>query len=235
MPEKIKAILCWSGGKDSSLALHDVLNEGVYDVKYLLTTINENFRRISMHGVREDLLDKQALATGIPLIKMFVRESNNNEYERNMEKALLKVKSEGIEHVIFGDIFLEDLRAYRENNLSKVGMRAIFPLWKKNTKDLMNRFLSLGFRTVICCVNDQYFGEERVGKEMDANFMNSLPTNVDPCGENGEFHTFCFSGPIFSKDIAFTFGERTFKPLEIKTDSLSSNQTTGFWFCDLIP
>jgi uncharacterized protein (TIGR00290 family) len=234
---KTKSIFCWSGGKDSALALYNVLQEGEYDVKYLLTTINENFKRVSMHGVREDLLIKQAEATGIPLLKMYVKEGNNEEYERNMETLLLKVKEEGIHHVIFGDIFLEDLRQYREKNLDKVGMKAVFPLWKKDTKELIRDFLRLQFRTVTCCVNDAYLGENEVGKEIDAEFIKKLPAAVDPCGENGEFHTFCFAGPVFKQTIPYTTGEKVYRPLEIKTDAVCSSgaQTKGFWFCDLLP
>ena len=235
MPGKIPAILCWSGGKDSSLCLHEVWEEGIYDVRYLLTTINENYQRISMHGVREELLDIQIHEIGIPVIKMYVREGNNQEYERNMEAVLLKAKSEGIEHVIFGDIFLEDLRMYRENNLSKVGMTGVFPLWKMNTTELIDRFISLGFKTVLCCINDRYLGEDFIGREIGTDFIKTLPANVDPCGENGEFHTFCFAGPIFKNRIAFSLGEKTFKPLEIKKDSSVLSETTGFWYCDLLP
>jgi uncharacterized protein (TIGR00290 family) len=234
---KTKSIFCWSGGKDSALALYNVLQEGEYDVQYLLTTINENFKRVSMHGVREDLLIKQVEATGIPLLRMYVKEGNNEEYDRNMEALLLKVKEQGIRHVIFGDIFLEDLRLYREKNLDKVGMKAVFPLWKKDTKELIGDFLRLQFRTVTCCVNDAYLGENEVGKEIDAEFIKKLPAAVDPCGENGEFHTFCFAGPVFKQTITYTTGEKVYRPLEVKTDAVCSSgaQTKGFWFCDLLP
>jgi uncharacterized protein (TIGR00290 family) len=236
---KEKAIFCWSGGKDSALCLFEVLSDGKYDVKYLLTTVNENFRRVSMHGVREELLDKQVEAIGIPLMKMYVKEGNNEEYERNMELALLTAKEEGIHHVIFGDIFLVDLRAYREKNMEKVGMKTVFPLWKRNTKELIERFISLKFRTVTCCVNDFYLGEDKVGVEINAEFLKSLPANVDPCGEYGEFHSFCYAGPVFKTEVKFKTGEKVYKPLVVKTDtSVCSSETTptkGFWYCDLIP
>lgn len=238
MKNKIKAIFCWSGGKDSAYCLNKVLQEGDYEVKYLLTTLNGSFGRISMHGVRETLLNQQAESIGIPLLKVFVHEGSNAEYEKQMEAALLKAKAEGIEHVIFGDIFLEDLRAYRENNLSKVGMKAVFPLWKIDTTFLISDFIKHNFRTVLCCTNDGYLGEEWVGKEINKNFVAQLPGNVDPCGENGEFHTFCFAGPIFKKEIAFETGEKIYRALEIKTTDCSppSNIVTkGFWFCDLVP
>jgi uncharacterized protein (TIGR00290 family) len=155
-----------------------------------------------------------------------------------MESVLLKAKAEGIDHVIFGDIFLEDLRVYRENNLAKVGMSGVFPLWKMDTKALINNFISKQFKTVICCTNDGYLGEEWLCREIDESFMNELPAHIDPCGENGEYHTFCYNGPIFKNKINFTIGEKVYKALEIKTDAVSSPiadiVTKGFWFCDLI-
>jgi len=190
-----------------------------------------------MHGVREELLNRQAESIGIPLLKVRVSESTNDEYERQMETTLLKVKSEGIDQVIFGDIFLEDLRIYRENNLAKVGMKGIFPLWKINTSYIIKDFIHQQFKTVICCTNDAYLGEEWAGREIDGSFIDQLPSTVDPCGENGEYHTFCYDGPLFKKRIDFTIGEKVYKPLEIKTtySSPSKIATKGFWFCDLLP
>ncbi|HEX8377580.1 MAG TPA: diphthine--ammonia ligase [Pedobacter sp.] len=235
--EKKQAIFCWSGGKDSSLALYEILQQGEYQIKYLLTTVNENFKRISMHGVREELLDKQAQSIGIPLKKMFVKEGSYEEYERNMETLLSKAKEEGINYVIFGDIFLEDLKKYREDNLAKVNMLAVFPLWKKDTTILITNFIALGFKTITCCTNDLYLGENMVGAEIDQDFLQQLPENVDACGENGEFHSFCFDGPIFEYPITFTIGEKIYKPLEVKGDGVCSSEikTKGFWYCDLIP
>jgi uncharacterized protein (TIGR00290 family) len=234
-----KAIFCWSGGKDSAYCLHKVLTEKMFDVKYLLTTINEKFKRISMHGIREELLDIQADSIGISLWKVRVIEGTNNEYEQQMETVLLKAKSEGINNVIFGDIFLEDLRFYRENNLAKLDMKGIFPIWKMNTKKLIFDFINKNFKTVICCTNDGYLGKEWVGREIDKSLIKQLPTNIDPCGENGEFHTFCFDGPLFKKKINFSIGEKVYKKLELKTDNSDIIQiniaTKGFWFCDLLP
>lgn len=237
---KIPAIFCWSGGKDSAYCLHKVLQEELYEVKYLLTTINDTFKRISMHGVREELLDIQTDAIGIPLLKVKVSEGSNAEYEKQMEATLLKVQAEGIRHVVFGDIYLEDLRNYRENNLKKLGMQGVFPLWKMNTKDLIHDFLSLQFKTITCCINDGYLAEEWVGREIDTSFVNQLPSGVDPCGEDGEYHTFCYDGPLFKKKINFIKGEKVYKALEIKTaenDCVlpAESLTKGFWFCDLLP
>jgi uncharacterized protein (TIGR00290 family) len=239
MQEIQKAIFCWSGGKDSAYCLHKVLKEQLFDVQYLLTTVNDKFKRISMHGVREELLANQAESVGIPLLQVRVTEGTNDEYEKLMETVLLKVKSEGIHNVIFGDIFLEDLRIYRESNLAKVEMKGIFPLWKMDTTMLVNDFISRQFRAVICCANDGYLGEEWVGRELDKSFIEQLPAGVDPCGENGEYHTFCYDGPLFKKKINVKVGEKVYKALEIKMDDghpPPSNATTkGFWFSDLLP
>lgn len=237
MAVKPKAVFCWSGGKDSAYCLHKVLSENLLDVKYLLTTINDNFKRISMHGVREDLLDRQIASIGIPLLKVRVTESTNDDYERQMEVALLKAKSQDINHVIFGDIFLEDLRIYRENILAKIEMTGVFPIWKMDTTMLIRNFIKQKFKTIICCTNDAHLGKDWVGREIDNEFINQLPVTIDPCGENGEFHTFCYDGPLFKKKIDFTVGEKIYKPFKIKTDTHSptASTTKGFWFCELLP
>jgi uncharacterized protein (TIGR00290 family) len=235
---KTKAIFAWSGGKDSSYALHQVLLEGKFEVVYLLTTLNFEFKRISMHGVREELLDLQSDSIGIPQLKVWLYEASYESYEKQMEEMLLKAKGEGIETVIFGDIFLEDLKLYREKNLEKVGMKAVFPLWKKDTSVLINDFIKSGFKTITCCVNDAFFNEDWVGKEIDISFIMNLPSTVDPCGENGEYHTFCYEGPIFKKEINFQLGEKIYKPLTIEKEEscgveANVNPTKGFWYCDL--
>ncbi|HET6226639.1 MAG TPA: diphthine--ammonia ligase [Bacteroidia bacterium] len=236
---KEKALFCWSGGKDSAMALHQVMQEGTYEVVALLTTLNSNFKRISMHGVQEALLEKQVASIGLPLLKVYVAEGTNKEYEQVMEKLLLEQKAKGVTTVIFGDIFLEDLRAYREKNLEKVCLKAIFPLWKKNTSDLVNYFFAHQFKTITCCVNDAYLGADNVGVELSPQIVAQLPGNVDPCGENGEFHTFCYDGPIFKSPVPFVIGEKIYKPLEIKMDAgeecPGATVTKGFWYCDLLP
>ncbi len=216
------------------MCLYKVLQANEYEVCYLLTTINGNHHRISMHGVREDLLDAQVASIGIPQLKVFVYEGNNDEYEKAMGETLARAKAEGITHVIFGDIFLEDLRAYRENNLAKVDLKAVFPLWKQNTTDLINEFLQLKFKTVTCCVNDAYLNETHVGQLIDEDFINALPANVDVCGENGEFHTFCFDGPIFKEPVSIFVAEKIYRPLELKTSDISAGETKGFWFAELV-
>lgn len=220
-----KAIFCWSGGKDSSYCLHKVLTENLFEVSYLLTTINSNYNRVSMHGVREELIELQALSIGIPLVKVKVSEGSNEEYEKVMKETLLKLKAEGIDTVIFGDIFLEDLKSYRENNLSTIKMKAAFPLWKIDTNYLVNDFILKGFESITCCINEKSLNENWIGKIIDTNFIKHLPKNVDPCGENGEYHTFCYKGPIFKNTIKFSAGEKTLKNYD----------QYKFWFIDLLP
>jgi uncharacterized protein (TIGR00290 family) len=242
---KEKVLFCWSGGKDSALALHKVLSSGQYEVVALLTTFNEHFQRVSMHGIRQELLEKQVEAIGLPLEKMFVsKQSSNEEYQEKMQNLLLKYKALGVEKVVFGDIFLEDLRTWRENNLAQVGMKAIFPIWKIDTRDLILEFVSLGFRSVICCVNDAYLNEDTLGKNIDLDFIQKLPAEVDPCGENGEYHSFACAGPIFKKSLPIKIGEKVYRPIEQthpgssvcplpNTGATKRPQTKGFWFCDL--
>ena len=235
---KIPAIFCWSGGKDSSFALYKCLQEGHYEIKYLLSTFNGNYHRLSMHGVRETLIQTQADRIGIPLLKVFVTESSNEEYEAQMNLTLLKVKSEGIETVLFGDIFLEDLRAYRESKLAVIGMQAIFPIWKIPTNILVNDFVEMGFKSYTCCINDGYLDECWLGRFINKDFIEELPENVDPCGENGEFHSFCFEGPLFNEPIKIRAAERKYQPIPVTASDPSSDSalpnTKGFWYVDLI-
>lgn len=240
-----KVVFCWSGGKDSALALNRLLNDGRYEIVSLLTTCNEHFQRVSMHGVRLELLDAQARAIGLPLEKVFMSQrSSNEEYERKMSAALMAHKARGVTSCVFGDIFLEDLRRWREQNLARAGLRGIFPIWKMDSCELIQEFISLGFGSVICCVNDAYLDENAVGKNIDAAFIASLPASVDPCGENGEFHSFAFAGPIFKQPVKFTLGEKVYRPVEQTHPSAhpspicplpGARATKGFWFCDLLP
>ncbi|MDP4265492.1 MAG: diphthine--ammonia ligase [Bacteroidota bacterium] len=233
-----KAIFCWSGGKDSSYALYKVLQEGVYEVKYLLSTFNGNYNRLSMHGVREELIEAQAESIGIPLLKVYVYEASNAEYEKQMEETLLRIKKEGIDTVLYGDIFLEDLREYREKKMAPLAMQCVFPIWKTDTRWMLNDFIAQGFKTIVCCINDGYLNEDWCGRLIDEAFIRELPSVVDPCGENGEFHTFCFDGPVFKKAIPVTRGEKTYKKLELKTNDhptpIKDVGTRGFWFSDLL-
>lgn len=246
MSTRQRVLFCWSGGKDSALCLHRVLASGRYDVVALITTLNERYRRVSMHGVREELLEAQARSIGLPLERMFVSErSTNDEYVERMRAILLRYKAVGVDQVVFGDIFLDDLRRWREENLAQAGMRGLFPLWHVDTRELVAEFASLGFRAVICCVNDAYLGEADVGRELDADFVNSLPPTVDPCGENGEYHSFVFAGPIFQEPMRVRVGGTVYRPVEqthpgsgvcpSSPHAPARPQTKGFWFCELTP
>ncbi len=235
MVQNNKAIFNWSGGKDSSLCLHQVLTEKSFNIQYLLTTLNGQNKRVSMHGVAESLLDKQAKSIGLPLKKIFLPESPSmGEYDKLISDFLLKAKSENIDTSIFGDIFLEDLREYREKQLSTLGFKAEFPLWKRDTKEIANDFIAKGFKTIIVSVDARHLDESFAGRIFDEDFLNDLPEDVDPCGENGEFHSFVFDGPIFKKPIYFTKGKTVYK--EYKSHSKESpDEKFGFWYCDLIP
>jgi uncharacterized protein (TIGR00290 family) len=234
---KIPAIMSWSGGKDSSFALYKVLEEGLYDVKYLLSTINGQYKRLSVHGVREALIEEQSRQIGIPLLKVYVLEASNAEYEQQMSSVLTKAASEGIQTVLFGDIFLEDLRIYREEKMKQLNMHCVFPIWKVATRQLVNDFIQKGFKTATCCINDGYLDEKWVGRLIDESFIADLPTTVDPCGENGEFHSFCYAGPLFKNDIPISIGAKTYKLLPPDTGNhptpIKDVGTKGFWFCDI--
>jgi uncharacterized protein (TIGR00290 family) len=233
---KPKAIFNWSSGKDSAFALYKILQENQFEISSLLTSINKEFQRISMHGVRVSLLEKQAESLGFPLIKMELpKEPTMEEYREIMSKTMNEIKTNGVTHSVFGDIFLEDLRKYREDQLESVGIKGIFPLWKINTANLIHDFLDLGFKTIVTCVNETYLDKSFAGRIIDKNFINDLPVNVDPCGENGEFHTFTFDGPIFKNPIDFEIGEIVKKTYpRPKSDENDEDNEYVFWFCDLI-
>jgi uncharacterized protein (TIGR00290 family) len=233
-------IFNWSGGKDSALALYYCLRDPELNIKYLVTTVNDAVDRISMHGVRVELLIKQAESIGIPLYQIRLPEMPGMaEYDEVMRHHLIKFRSEDITHSIFGDIFLDDLRDYRDTRLAEVGLTGIYPLWKHDTQELINEFLDLGFGTVIACTREQL--GSIAGKEISQELIAALPPDVDVCGENGEFHTFAFKGPIFSNEIRYKTGEMVFKQYQAPKDlddSCNTNtpqQMDGFWYCDLLP
>lgn len=205
---KEKVVVSWSGGKDSAFALFKLLQSDQYEVDSLLTSVTEGYNRISIHGVRISLLEKQAESIGIPLRKMYIpQECSNEVYQNRMNEQLQQIKSENINNMMFGDILLEDVRAYREDLVKKQGMNAIFPLWGRQTDELINEFISRNFKTITTCIDSERISNDFLGRVIDEKFINELPASVDPCGENGEFHTFAFKGPIFKKDIKFTVGE----------------------------
>jgi uncharacterized protein (TIGR00290 family) len=222
-PEKEAVLMSWSGGKDSALALNEVLKNGTYRAVALLTTVTEDYDRISMHGVRRVLLEQQAASLGFPLEKVLIpRNASNEDYEASLERALAKYRAQGVTSVVFGDIFLADLRKYREDKLATVGMKGIFPLWMRDTKELAKSLFSLGFNAITTCVDTNVLGKEFAGRIIDENFLTELPSFVDPCGENGEFHSFVFDGPIFNGAVRFSVGEKVLRD-------------ERFYFCDLVP
>lgn len=238
-----KSYFNWSGGKDSSLALHHALQQKQYSIERLLTNVNSQYRRISMHGVREDLLDAQARAIGLPLQKLILPDQPSMpDYESFMMQTTTGLKSEHFTHAFFGDIFLEDLKKYREEQLAKIGLEARFPLWKRDTTELLNEFIDLGFKTVVVCTKAELLDESFAGRIIDRDFLKDLPNSVDPCGENGEFHTFVFDGPIFKEPVSFVTGEKVFREYvapKDDSDRCFTNQpqrpsSMGFWFCDLL-
>jgi uncharacterized protein (TIGR00290 family) len=218
MPEQ--ALVLWSGGKDSALALHEARRQ--YDIVALLTTVTEDYDRISMHGVRTALLDEQAQALGYPLHKVAIPPvCTNAVYEHRMAEAMDSYVRRDVRTVVCGDLFLEDIRRYREDKLALVGMRPVFPVWGADTRLLARRFLDLGFRAVLCCVDGQALDGQFAGRLYDEALLAELPPGVDPCGENGEFHTFVFDGPLFARPVHFEVGQRVLRE-------------GRFWYCDLI-
>jgi uncharacterized protein (TIGR00290 family) len=217
--------MSWSGGKDSAAALHELLKADVFEVVALLTSVSDEYRRISHHGVREVLLEQQAEAIGVPLDRVYLPSGNNRPctndvYERIMGDVMAKYKAHGVETVAFGDLFLEDLRAYREKNLAMADMRGIFPLWKRDTAALAREIIAGGFKSVLSCVEGKV-GPGFAGRVYDHDLLAALPDGIDPCGEYGEFHTFVHDGPIFTRPVAISVGEIVMRD--------------GRYYADLVP
>ncbi|WP_233884295.1 diphthine--ammonia ligase [Tenacibaculum piscium] len=240
-----KAYFNWSSGKDSAFALYKILQQKEYQIEKLITNVNEDYQRVSMHGLHENLLEAQAKSITIPLEKIyFPADVTMDLYNQKMKAKTDELKSLGLHYAIFGDIFLEDLKKYRDSKLQEVGITGVYPLWKQDTKTLLREFLALGFKTITVCVNAKLLGEEFVGRIIDEDFINELPDNVDVCGENGEFHTFCYDGPIFKNPIEFEIGEKLLKSYTLHKDDSQNchtntkekvkNYDTSFWYCDLI-
>ncbi len=218
----MKIFLSWSGGKDSALALYEIQKANSHHVAALLTTVTEDYDRISMHGVRRALLEQQAEALELPVKKILIpKDSTNAIYEARMRALLEEGLREGIDTVAFGDIFLEDLKLYREKNLAQLGMKGLFPIWKRDSAELARTFIGLGFKAVLVCVDAAILDPSFAGRLYDRELLRDLPPNVDPCGENGEFHSFAFDGPIFKHTIKHTVGE------VVRRDH--------YCFCDLLP
>jgi len=218
-----KVLLSWSGGKDSAIALREIQRTQKYKITALLTTITKDYDRISMHGVRRVILEKQAVSLGLPLHKVFIpKNGSNEEYNSKMKEEMTKFKKSGLSSVVFGDIFLEDVRRYREDNLSAVAMNALFPLWNMHTAGVAKNFIDSGFKAIVTCIDSKVLDAKFTGKMFDERFLSDLPSGVDPCGENGEFHTFVFDGPIFRKAVKFKKGGTVLRD-------------ERFYYCDVLP
>ncbi len=218
-----KMLFSWSSGKDSGLALHELKRNSDYEVIGLLTTVTEGYDRISMHGVRKELLARQAEALGVSLECVYIpKDASNDKYETAIKDALKRHKEEGVSCVGFGDLFLQDLKQYREMRLAEIGLKAVFPLWEADTNVLAREFIRLGFKAVITCVDSRALDGKFSGREYDDHFLSELPAHVDPCGENGEFHSFVYDGPIFKEPVKFKKGEVVV-------------QNKRFYFCELTP
>lgn len=240
-----KTYFNWSSGKDSSLALYKIQQDSEYEISKLITTVNSDYKRVSMHGLRIELLEQQAESLGLPLQKIeFPAQVSMEAYSNKMRAEVTQLYTDGYTHGVFGDIFLEDLRAYRDEQLMQVGIKGVYPLWKKDTKVLLKEFIDLGFKAITVCVNAKHLDEHFCGRQIDASFIEDLPDTVDVCGEHGEFHTFVYDGPIFRNPIPFTIGEKVLRGYD-KTDDDEDNcfvadddqksWDTAFWYCDLLP
>lgn len=217
-----KAILAWSSGKDSAFALHEARRQGHVDIVGVLTTLTEGFDRVSMHGVREQLLDLQVDAIGLPCHKVRIPWPCANEvYEQRMGLAMRAVRADGITHVVFGDLFLSDVRAYRETQLARAGMQGEFPLWGRDTRQLARHMVASGLRAIVTCVDPRAIDRSFAGRTVDERFLDELPDGVDPCGENGEFHTVVVGGPMMRASIQVDVGPVV--------------DRDGFVFADVVP
>jgi uncharacterized protein (TIGR00290 family) len=234
---KKKITISWSGGKDSALALFKIIGSGEYDIQHLHTIIDSKTKRVGLHGVREELVELQAKSLQIPLVKVYLQSSEDlREYE-NLVKALYKrFHDEGVTHILFGDIFLEDLKLYRETLLKESGLIPLYPLWQERSEKLIFEFLDCGFKTILCSTNEKCFQVGLLGKVISRKFIKLLPDGTDPCGENGEFHTFVFDGPIFKKRLSFKSGgvmSREYS-YSVKVGDLIENRKSFFYFQELL-
>lgn len=232
-------LFSWSGGKDSALALYEIVRGGRYRVAALLTTVAGQFGRVSHHGVREELLDFQADALGLALDKLYLPAMDNSpctnsQFEELMGQRLAKYREQGIRRVVHGDLFLEDLRAYRERNLARLDMEGLFPLWHRDTTQLIHDFVDLGFRAYICCVDARLEGRF-VGRELGVELIAEFPPGIDPCGENGEYHSFVYDGPIFRQRLEIERGQIVVRDGRHYIDLLPCGQTAPTGVAETIP
>lgn len=238
---RVRAALFWSGGKDSALALDRIRRDGEFEVVALVTTLDPRHGRVAMHGVPASLVEAQAEALGLELLRMEV--GAGDDYLATLRRVFEALKARGVEAVAFGDIFLGDLRAWREERLAEAGLTGVFPLWHAATDALAHEFVARGFRAVVCCVEDPALPAEAVGRDLDVAFLAALPASADPCGENGEYHSFVYDGPGFARPVAFGRGEIVYRPLGgtpapaggfAVPAAPAGSRTRGFWFQDLL-
>lgn len=236
---KKKISVSWSGGKDSAFALYKILTADEFQVVSLHTVFNAETRRVGMHGVHESLIEEQAASFKLPLEKLFLDASEDHAaYTDLIRRYYHKCKASGVEGIVFGDIFLEDLKTFRDKLLQEAGLAGYYPLWRIDSKILIHDFINLGFKTMICSANASFFSKSRMGETIDANFINTLPSTVDACGENGEFHTFVFNGPIFHHPLKILKGEvveRKYSFRILDQNGKEVLQETPFWFQDITP
>jgi uncharacterized protein (TIGR00290 family) len=217
-----RALVAWSSGKDSAYALHLARRDPALEIVGLLTTVTDAYERVAMHGVREALLDAQAVAVGLALVKVRIPSPCPNEvYERAMGAAMAEALAQGIDHVVFGDLFLADIRAYREAQLARIGMTPLFPLWRRDTAALAREMIGAGLSAVLTCVDPKQLDPSFAGRRFDGALLDALPATVDPCGENGEFHTLVTAGPMFARPIKVAPGAVV--------------ERGGFVFADVLP
>jgi len=227
-----KIVLFWSGGKDSAMALQRLKQNAEFEIMGLVCTLNADFKRVSMHGIAEELIDRQVEQLGFPLIKMWVpNQPDNYSYEESFLKTCSQLLEFGVEILAFGDIFLEDLRKYRENLALKASMETYFPLWKNTSDELQKELSDGGYRAITCCIQAGKLGKDWIGNELNSDFFRNLPSGIDPFGENGEFHTFCFDGPIFLNPVDYQTGEVVFKSMQIKQSK--GAKEAGYFYLDL--
>jgi uncharacterized protein (TIGR00290 family) len=220
---KERVVLSWSGGKDSSMAAYQLLASQKFEIAALMTTVTEDFDRISMHGVRRELLERQAESLGIPLYKVMIPQDCPNEiYEARMREAFEHFKSRGITNIAFGDLFLADVKQYRDERLAQAGMAGLYPIWMRDTEELVRSFIGLGFKAILACVDTQAIDASFAGREIDESLLRDLPQSADPCGEHGEYHSFVYDGPIFKKPIGCRAGD-------------TAMRSARFNYCDIVP
>lgn len=239
-------VLSWSGGKDAVLCLKRMVADDMATVECLLTVASEEYCRSSQHGVRIELVEEQARRLGLPLHTVWLPPAASLEtYNRYMDDALTNIAARGIDTAAYGDVFLEDLRTFRERRLTRLGMTGRFPLWQQPTDKVARSFLDAGFRAVVVCVNAQKLDRNFVGRPFDHTFLDALPDGVDPCGEHGEFHTFVYDGPLFSDPVPIERGKVVYRTYETRTEEDPNGRAPctpgtgaldepGFWYCDVV-